>query len=110
MINTSEVIGSLSTRRLIEALQKALPSLRIIEGNMFDDKKPLRNELFVRQIDTSVSEATGTDEVQQLKLLGIKIHVFVHVAESFLAPSSLREFSDESVLCLVSATILVVGN
>jgi hypothetical protein len=68
MINTSEVIGSLSTRRLVEALQKALPSLRIIEGNMLDDKKPLRNELFVRQIDTSVSEATGTDEVQQLQV------------------------------------------
>jgi hypothetical protein len=71
MVLTCEVVGNITGRRLIEVLQKALPSMKICESPVeVGAKNPSRNELYVRELDSRTSAelvAGGDSEIQRLK-------------------------------------------
>ena len=69
MVLTCEVVGNITGRRLIEVLQKALPSMKISESPVeIGAKNPSRNELYVRELDSRTSAelvAGGDSEIQE---------------------------------------------
>lgn len=71
MVLTCEVVGNITGKRLIEVLQKALPSMKISElTGEVGAKNPSRNELYVRELDSRTSAelaAGGDSDIQRLK-------------------------------------------
>jgi hypothetical protein len=71
MVVICEVVGNITGRRLIEVLQKALPSMKVSEPSTgVDAKNPRRNELYVRELDGMGSAelaGSGDSEVRRLQ-------------------------------------------